>query len=142
MSDPNTDLGEGAPSSTDRESETDGSTSTGDDAAPATGPVPATDPAPATREADPGRGPPPTAVPPDQTPAVCPYCERPFARKHLRDLHVGEAHADAASEAERTAYDAVYELESDDLFVYHLKVVAAIVMLLMGLAYLYAFVLV
>lgn len=68
-----------------------------------------------------------TAVPPDETPAaVCPYCDRPFADGGLQALHVGERHDDVWSEAEQAAYGSAHEDESDDLFFYHLRVIAAL----------------
>ena len=70
---------------------------------------------------------PETAVPEGETPAIqCPYCGRPFARRRHGVLHVVEAHPGRATETEREAYDAVHEEESDDLFVYHLKVMFAL----------------
>jgi hypothetical protein len=75
---------------------------------------------------------PETAVPEGETPATtCPYCDRPFARERHGVLHVVETHPDRATDAERAAYDAEREEESDDLFVYHLKV-------MFGLGALYA----
>ncbi|WP_254545930.1 DUF7410 domain-containing protein [Halomarina pelagica] len=83
----------------------------------------------------------PTRVP-DGEPAVrCPYCGRPFPRERLRTLHVGERHADASTDGERAAAETAAEAEADDLFVYHLKVIAAIVLVAFFLAYTYAFVL-
>lgn len=70
---------------------------------------------------------PETTVEPDETPvATCPYCDRPFRAKRLRVLHVGEAHADEWTAAEREAYEAAVDEEEDELFLYHLKVVAAL----------------
>jgi hypothetical protein len=75
---------------------------------------------------------PDTVVPEGETPAsTCPYCGRPFARRRHGVLHVVEAHPDRATDAEREAYDAALEEESDDLFIYHLKV-------MFGLGALYA----
>jgi len=68
-----------------------------------------------------------TLVRDDETPAVvCPHCGRPFAEAAARDLHVGETHADDCSDAEREAYEAAHEAERDDLFYFHIKVVAAL----------------
>lgn len=68
-----------------------------------------------------------TRVPDDETPAAaCPYCDRPFAGERARDLHVGEVHADVFTDAEREAYAAAEDDESDDLFRYHMKVFVAI----------------
>ena len=70
---------------------------------------------------------PDTAVPDDEAPAlVCPYCTRPFARERHGVLHVVEAHPDRASAYERERYDDVSEEESNDLFIYHLKVMFGI----------------
>lgn len=69
---------------------------------------------------------PETAVPPGDEPAArCPHCERPFRTERLRDLHVGEFH-DEATDAERDAYEAAREDESDELFLYHLKVIGTL----------------
>ena len=82
------------------------------------------------------------AVPADEEPAArCPHCDRPFRGERYRDLHVGEAHPEVATEAELERYEAAVEDEDDDLFVFHLKVVAAIVAVIMGYVYLYGFVL-
>jgi hypothetical protein len=75
---------------------------------------------------------PDTVVPSGEHPAMtCPYCGRPFARERHGVLHVVERHPAQVSAAEREAYDAVYEEESNDLFIYHLKV-------MFGLGALYA----
>jgi len=58
--------------------------------------------------------------------AVCPYCDRPFAAASARDLHVGEVHDAVRSAAEAAAYERAREAERDDLFYYHLRVVAAL----------------
>lgn len=70
---------------------------------------------------------PETAVPDGETAeATCPYCERPFRRERYRTLHVVEAHPERATARERETYDAVLDEESDDLFIYHLKVLFAL----------------
>ncbi|MFC7153995.1 hypothetical protein ACFQPA_00810 [Halomarina halobia] len=83
----------------------------------------------------------PTDVPDGASPARCPYCDRPFPDERLRALHVGERHARECTDEERAAAAAAADDEADDLFVYHLKVIAAIVLVVFGLAYTYAFVL-
>lgn len=81
-------------------------------------------------------------VPADEEPAArCPHCDRPFRRERFRDLHVGEVHLAEASEAELDRYEEADDAEDDDLFVFHLKIVAAIVAVIMGYVYLYGFVL-
>lgn len=68
---------------------------------------------------------PETAV--DETPAEqCPYCGRPFPSAHLHALHLGEAHLEDCTEAERDAYEGARDEETDELFVFHLKVIGAI----------------
>jgi len=86
-------------------------------------------------------GPPSTTVPPGDDPHTCPYCGRPFPSDRRRTLHLGAVHGPALTDEEAASVAAVRDSEADDLFVFHLKVVAAIVLALMGLAYLYAFVL-
>ncbi|MFC6834987.1 DUF7410 domain-containing protein [Halomarina ordinaria] len=88
------------------------------------------------------RPPPPTLVPDDATPVVCPYCERPLADERLRALHVAERHGTACTDEERAAAADASDEEADDLFVYHLKVIAAIVLVTFGITYTYVFVLV
>jgi hypothetical protein len=83
---------------------------------------------------------PETVVPDDADAERCPHCGRPFATRHLLALHVGNVHPDDATDDERAAYEAAYDQETDELFVYHLKIVAAIVVLFFGFAYAYVFV--
>jgi hypothetical protein len=78
-------------------------------------------------DADGPARPPETTVRADETvAAACPHCERPFAAVEARDLHVGEVHGAACSPGEWDAYEAAREAERDDLFYYHLRVVAAL----------------
>jgi hypothetical protein len=58
--------------------------------------------------------------------AECRYCGRPFATERKRDLHVGEVHDADCTDEERAAYEAASEAERDELFYFHLKVVAAL----------------
>jgi hypothetical protein len=125
-----------------------------DDATPPTDAAPATD-ATSTDRADradrqerdrvgDARGPfpatdVPTDLPADADPHRCPYCDRPLPGERLLALHLGERHADRLSPAERESFAAAEDGEVDDLFVYHLKVVALIVLVVMGLSYVYAF---
>lgn len=84
----------------------------------------------------------PSLVPADEDPpARCPHCDRPFVDDDLLALHLGEQHPDDCDDVDRAAYDDAYDDESDALFVYHMKVIAAIVVLFFGFTYLYAFVL-
>lgn len=69
----------------------------------------------------------------------CPHCGRPLADEQLLALHVGEEHSDAMSEADITGYEAAREQEDDDLFVFHIKVMAAITLVTFVFIYTYAF---
>ncbi|WP_152417814.1 DUF7410 domain-containing protein [Haloferax mucosum] len=69
---------------------------------------------------------PETAVPDGETPAAtCPYCDRPFRRARLRDLHVGEMH-ERRSASDEAAYRDAVKAEDEALFRYHLKVAGAL----------------
>lgn len=57
----------------------------------------------------------------------CPYCDRPFRTERSRALHLGETHSTKWNDDERAAYEAAEDDEADDLFIFHLKVVAALV---------------
>lgn len=81
-----------------------------------------------------------TDVPPDETPTHCPYCGCPFATERLCTLHLGDSHRDEWTETEREAFEDAYETESDELFVYHLKVIAALVFVFFAFSYVYVFV--
>jgi len=72
---------------------------------------------------------PTTRVPADETAVRCPHCDRPLPSERLRDIHVGEVHPDTCSVDEREAYEAASDEERDDLFVYHLKIISALVAL-------------
>lgn len=81
-------------------------------------------------------------VPPDESPAArCPYCDRPFRDERARDLHVGEDHPHARTDADEEAYEAAREDESEELFTYHMKVFVALgaVQIVLVVLYLIAF---
>lgn len=87
---------------------------------------------------DDGRLPPETEVRDGETvAAVCPHCERPFRAERARDLHVGDAHPEACTPTEREAHEAASAAEDDDLFYFHLKVVAALTVLYSAVVLLY-----
>ena len=66
-------------------------------------------------------------VPPEEASVRCPRCDRPFLAEQYRDLHLGFAHdVESLTDLERTAYEAALDAEDDDLFVFHLKIVAAL----------------
>lgn len=68
---------------------------------------------------------PETVVPPDEDPPRCPRCDRPFTTERARDLHLGNRH-DGLTDQELEAYEAARDDEGDELFLYHLKVIAAL----------------
>lgn len=76
----------------------------------------------------------------DEAAEHCPYCGRPLATEHLRTLHVGERHPDAMTDAEADAYEAAHETESEDLFIFHIKVMAIITLVTFVFIYTYTFV--
>ena len=65
-------------------------------------------------------------VPPEEAPIRCPRCDRPFRTEQYRDLHLVEHDLDSLTDLERAAYEAALDAEDDDLFVFHLKIVAAL----------------
>lgn len=68
-------------------------------------------------------------VPDDETPPRCPECGRPFRTERLLALHLGDIHSDACTDDQLEAYEEACEAEREDLFIYHLKVVAGLVAL-------------
>ncbi|WP_257297539.1 hypothetical protein [Haloarchaeobius sp. FL176] len=58
--------------------------------------------------------------------ATCERCGRPFPTTMHRDLHLGEVHVEELTEREHERYEDAVEAETDELFVYHLKVIAAL----------------
>ena len=82
---------------------------------------------------------PDTAGPAEETPERCPHCEPPVSTRQLLDLTVGEVHTDCTDD-ELSAYESARESESEELFIYHLKIIAAIVLLFFAFTYAYAFV--
>ena len=66
-------------------------------------------------------------VPDNEAPAAeCQYCGRPFDAERARDLHVGMAHREEATESEIEAYETADESERDELFFFHIKVVVVL----------------
>lgn len=66
-------------------------------------------------------------VPDDERPSRCPYCGRPFQTERLRALHLGDVHDGDCTDDQQLAYEDAREAEREDLFIFHLKVVAALV---------------
>lgn len=70
----------------------------------------------------------------------CPYCGRPFVTDHLLTLHLGEEHPASMTEAEAERYAAADDQESDDLFIFHIKVLALLTLIMFVFMYSYTFV--
>lgn len=66
-------------------------------------------------------------VPPDADAFDCPYCDVIEPREDLLTLHVGHEHESLASEAELDDFEKTFERESNDVFIYHLKVIVMVV---------------
>jgi hypothetical protein len=75
----------------------------------------------------------------DEKTFSCPYCSRRFTSGDLRTLHLGWEHPNEITETEREAFDEVYSTESEELRLFRLKLVLAIVLLYFGLLLTYAF---
>jgi hypothetical protein len=83
---------------------------------------------------------PETDVPSGETPPEqCPYCEQPFRTERLLALHLGEVHDEVLTDAQRRVYEDAFEAESDELFIYHLKVIGALIVVYFFVTYAYAF---
>lgn len=82
-----------------------------------------------------------TVVPADESPSAhCPYCGHPFATEELCALHLGERHRDDWTDEQRERYESAYDAESNQLFIFHLKVIGALVSIFFLFTYVYAFV--
>lgn len=79
-------------------------------------------------------------VPDDTEPERCTECGRPFVREELLTLHRGQAHGETLDAAERDTFEAAYENESEQLRLFRLKALIALVILYFGLLMTYALV--
>jgi|GEM_PF-2772741 len=66
-------------------------------------------------------------VPPDAESFDCPYCDVVEPREDLLTLHVGHEHESQASAEELDDFEKTFERESNDVFIYHLKVIVMVV---------------
>ena len=82
----------------------------------------------------------PPAGAPDQ-PAVCEHCGDRFADERLLALHRGRSHREALTDDESEAYREARADERDDVRLFRLKALAALLALYFGFIYVYAFVL-
>jgi hypothetical protein len=79
-------------------------------------------------------------VPDDAQAHRCPECGRPFVREELLALHRGYEHADTLDEEATAAFEDAYESESDQLTVFRLKALLALIALYFLLLMTYALV--
>ncbi|NHN49928.1 C2H2-type zinc finger protein [Halostella sp. JP-L12] len=81
-----------------------------------------------------------TAVPPGETTHDCPYCGRPFSDPEYRTLHVGLDHHEECTEAELEAFQDAYREEGEEIRLFRLKAIGALVLLYFGFLFTYSFV--
>jgi len=70
--------------------------------------------------------------------ATCERCGERFPSERLRDLHRGLEHYADLGADERSAYEAAYESETEDLHSFRLRALAALVVLYFGFLMTYA----
>jgi hypothetical protein len=68
----------------------------------------------------------------------CEYCGRPFAREELRALHRGLEHGSQLDDDEVEQFRAAYTDEEDEIGMFRLKALAALVVVYFGLLMIYA----
>lgn len=77
-------------------------------------------------------------VPSSEPVYECPYCGRPFTREEWRALHRGLEHASELSDEEVEAFRDAYSEENDEIRMFRLKALAALVVVYFGLLMIYA----
>ena len=87
----------------------------------------------------PERSSPPAGAP--DRPAVCEHCGDCFADERLLALHRGRSHREALTDDESEAYREARAEERDEVRLFRLKALAALLALYFGFIYVYAFVL-
>lgn len=80
-----------------------------------------------------------TDVPPGADAHVCDRCGQPFAREEYRTLHLGLAHYDRLSGAERERFEAAYAEERADIRRFRIVALGLLVLLYFGFLFAYAF---
>jgi hypothetical protein len=70
--------------------------------------------------------------------AVCAYCGRPFVREEYLALHRGLEHGTEIDETEREAFETAHDEEYEDIRLFRLKVVLALVIIYFGFVMVYA----
>jgi hypothetical protein len=81
----------------------------------------------------------PPSDPPEE-PATCSYCGEKFVDEQLLALHRGIEHESRLSEAEADAYRAARDTEREDIRLFRLKALAALLAIYFGFIFVYAFV--
>jgi hypothetical protein len=71
-------------------------------------------------------------------PLVCQYCGAPFATESYMALHWGQAHADALTDEEQSAYEDAIADEEEELRLFRLKAIGLLVLLYFGTMIAYA----
>lgn len=79
-----------------------------------------------------------TRVPPDESPAECPYCQRPLESEELLILHEGLDHWEQLSDDERETFRETYSHETDDLRTFRLKMLGLLVLLYFAFLFVYS----
>lgn len=70
--------------------------------------------------------------------AVCEHCGAPFADEDLLALHYGHEHRDAIGDDKREAFEAAYGAEQEEIRLFRLKALGALVLLYFGFLMVYA----
>jgi len=81
-----------------------------------------------------------TRVPPDESPAECPYCRRPLERDDLLTLHKGLDHWERLGDDERERFREAYAAESESLRTFRLKLLGLLVVLYFAFLFVYSYV--
>ncbi|WP_238392262.1 DUF7410 domain-containing protein [Halorussus amylolyticus] len=80
-----------------------------------------------------------TRVPPGESPAECPYCERPLESEDLLALHKGLDHWEDLSDPERETFREVYADETESLRTFRLKILGILVVVYFGFLFVYSY---
>ena len=80
----------------------------------------------------------PDPAPSSGPPHDCPYCDRAFHREPYLALHRGRTHEDL-TDAERRAFEAARNEEEEELRLFRLQALAALVFIYFGFLLVYAF---
>jgi hypothetical protein len=77
-------------------------------------------------------------VPSNEPPVECPYCDDPFPDDEILLLHKGQRHPEELSAAERSDLRDAHERESEQVRMFRLKALAALILVYFGLIMTYA----